>query len=255
MESSVDALSLVSDWKDPYGPPVVETHCGILVVRDDLLPAGSKIRFIDKLVQDMQQPELVSGGSNPVGWGPVSLAYACKRHGKTARCFWGKRKVLTPTQKKFVDLGGQITWTKAGMLSVTQAHAKKYCEECPESRTEIPFGLESETVLASIAKVARSLDFTPDVVWTVASSGVLSRGLQLAFPDSEFHIIETGHTLDHRQAGCAKKWKSPYKYNQKISKEDAPPFPSAPTCDAKAWPIIMKNANRDKCNLFWNVAP
>ena len=47
-----DYLHLVRDWYDPYDDPIVELHDNVHVVRDDVLPAGSKMRFIDKLIRD-----------------------------------------------------------------------------------------------------------------------------------------------------------------------------------------------------------
>ena len=45
-----DYLELVKNWKDPYPTPQLVEHDGILVVRDDLLNAGSKVRFVDYLI-------------------------------------------------------------------------------------------------------------------------------------------------------------------------------------------------------------
>ena len=103
-------------------------------------------------------------------------------------------------------------------------------------------------------KVAQSLDVMPEVIWTVGSSGTLNRGLQLAFPEAEVHVIQTGHKLDERQQGRAKLWVSPYKFDKPVKESEAPPFPSAPEYDAKAWKVIQENMNRSKLNLFWNVA-
>ena len=44
---SEELLELVKDWEDPWPDPVIQDYDGIKVVRDDLLTAGSKIRFID----------------------------------------------------------------------------------------------------------------------------------------------------------------------------------------------------------------
>ena len=41
------------------------------------------------------------------------------------------------------------------------------------------------------------------------------------------------------------------KFDKPIKKEEAPPFPSAPTYDAKAWPFIKQYAKPRA--LFWNV--
>ena len=249
-----DYLRLVEDWQDPYDKPVVENIEGIDVVRDDLLPAGSKQRFIDKLIKDTDCEEWVFGGSNKVGWGPISLAYVCKKYNKKVTCFWAKRKEPTWHQKKYIEFGGRIEWVNMGMLSVTLSRAEKYRKEKPEIRRTLPLGLEHDLVLASIIKVAQSLNVKPDCIWTVGSSGTLNRGLQIAFPNAECHLIQTGHKLTDRQIGRAKLYISKYKFDQAVKENEAPPFPSAPEYDAKAWKFIKEHADNNKKNLFWNVA-
>ena len=49
-ETDEDYLDLVKEWTDPYPNPEIIKHDGIHVVRDDLLNAGSKVRFIDYLI-------------------------------------------------------------------------------------------------------------------------------------------------------------------------------------------------------------
>ena len=77
-------LRLIGDWSDPNLPPVIEKHKGFLVVRDDLLEHGSKMRFIDFMVRTATENEFVFGGSNKVGWGAISIAAVCKRYNKNA---------------------------------------------------------------------------------------------------------------------------------------------------------------------------
>ena len=50
-ETDEDYLELVKDWTDPYPTPQLIEHEGVLVVRDDMLNAGSKVRFIDYLIE------------------------------------------------------------------------------------------------------------------------------------------------------------------------------------------------------------
>ena len=127
-------------------------------------------------------------------------------------------------------------------------------KEKPEIRRTLPLGLEHDLVLASIIKVAQSLNVNPDCIWTVGSSGTLNRGLQIAFPKAECHLIQTGHKLSDRQVGRAKLYVSKYKFDQAVKENEAPPFPSAPEYDAKAWKFIKEHADNNKKNLFWNVA-
>ena len=251
--SDNDYLDKVKNWEDPNPPPVIETHNNIIIVRDDLLEGGSKVRFADKLIKDTPFDEYVYGGSNKVGWGNISLAYLCKKYGKMAMSFYADRKTPTLHQQKYLDLGGKITWVKMGMLSVTKSHAKKYAQE-KSTRMNVPIGLEHDIVLGAIIKIARNIDVKPEVVWTVGSSGTLSRGLQLAWPDSEFHCIQTGHKMEQYEAGKAIIHPVNYRFDQPCKNEECPPFPSAKEYDAKVWKPMMENYDDSRVNLFWNVA-
>ena len=52
-------LDMVSDWEDPNPPLIIKEYDGIKVVRDDLLNYGSKIRFVDKYIRDIEAKEIV----------------------------------------------------------------------------------------------------------------------------------------------------------------------------------------------------
>ena len=74
--------SPIDNWKDPFPPPVVEKYADIIVVRDDLLEGGSKVRFLDYLIKTTDCEEWVFGGANKIGWGPISLSYLCRKYNK-----------------------------------------------------------------------------------------------------------------------------------------------------------------------------
>jgi hypothetical protein len=245
-------LEMVQGWVDPYPAPVVEKIENLYVVRDDLLEAGSKMRFIDCLIRNDDGEEWVFGGANKVGWGPISLTAVCNRYGKKATFFMAKRKEPTWHQQKVLELGGTIHWVENGMLNVTKSRARKYQEEKPDTRRVLPLGLEHPTVIASIVKVAQSLNVQPSEIWTVASSGTLNRGLQLAFPDVDCYAIQVGHKMTDYEKGRAKVLISPYKYDRAVKPEDAPPYPSEPFYDAKVWSFVRDMAKKDA--LVWNVA-
>ncbi len=261
--SADDLLKLIGDWQDPNSAPVIELHNDIHVVRDDLLNYGSKIRFVDYFIghalENKQVNEWVFGSCPATGYAQISLPVVCKRYGKKAVLFMAERSMdkLHPYQQRGIELGTEYHWVKMGMLNVTQAHAKRYTAEDPVHRRVLPLGLEHPTVLASIIKVARSLPVKPKEVWSVGSSGTMSRGLQLAFPDAEVHVVQVGHTMKEREIGRAIHHVSPYKFDKPVKKEDEPPFPSAPTYDAKGWKPMMdwyKTHKKKGDVLFWNVA-
>jgi cysteine synthase len=204
------------------------------------------------MVKNSKEKEFVFGASNKVGWGAISLSAVCARYGKKAVFFMAHRKEPTEHQQAVIDLGGKIEWVQSGMLNVTQARAREYAQEKPNERRLLPIGLEDDTVIASIIKVARALPIKTKEIWTVASSGTLSRGLQLAFPDAKVFAVQTGHSLSKEQQGRATLIKSPYAYDKPVKPEDAPPYPSEPYYDAKLWQVVVKKASKGA--LIWNVA-
>lgn len=248
--SAEDALASIGDWTDPNPTPVVECHAGVHVVRDDLLPAGAKSRFLDVLLQNSEVDEWVYGSSPRVGYGQISLAYVASRHHKRSTVFVAKAKSLHPNSLRAQEYGARIVEVPTGFLTVCGARAREYVNAHPRTRL-VPFGLADDTVYGCIIRVARSLPLDPDEVWTVAGSGTLNRGLQLAFPRAKCVMVSVGHVLSGEEIGRACVYRTPLKFSQ--SAKVLPPFPSVPQYDAKAWEYILKFADTSKTVLFWNV--
>lgn len=242
-------LSMIGDWKDSLPEPVIEEYEGIKVVRDDLLGGGSKIRFADYLIQS--QPEIeewVYGSSPATGYAQISLSYLCRKYGKKSVIFMAERAwdKLHDYQIEALKAGADMKWVPNGMLSVTEKRARDYVEQDPKVRKLLPIGFHHDTVIASIVRVALSIDVRPNEVWTVGSSGTLTRGLQLAWPDADFHCVTVGHKGNY---GRAKIYECNIPFNKPA--KVIPPFPSAITYDAKAWEYIKQHASPGA--LFCNV--
>ena len=248
-ETAEDYLSLIGDWQDTLPDPVIEEHEKIQVVRDDLLGGGSKMRFADYLIKSNEEiEEWVYGSSPATGYAQISLAALCRRYGKKAVVFMADRAwdKLHDYQIKAISEGADMRFVPNGMLSVTEKRARDYVEQDPSVRRLLPIGFDHDTVIASIIRVALSIDVRPNEVWTVGSSGTLTRGLQLAWPDANFHCVTVGHKGDY---GRAKLYKCKIPFNKPA--KVIPPFPSAITYDAKAWQFIKEHASEGA--LFWNV--
>ena len=251
-------LTLIENWQDPNSKPVLKNHEGFIVVRDDLLNAGSKVRGIDYLIGHnpfhKYIKEWVFGSCPATGYAQISLPTVCSKYNKKTVLFMAERKRenLHEYQLRGLTLKADYRWVPNGMLNVTQKRAKDYVNENPDERELLPIGLEHPTVIASFIKVARDLPIQPKEVWSVGSSGTLNRSLQLAWPDAEVHVVSVGHTMSQREIGRAIYHRSELKFDRPVKSEDAPSFPSAPTYDAKAWKFIRELASPGA--LFWNVA-
>ena len=239
----------LGDWADPNPDPIIEKHNGFLIVRDDLLSGGSKVRFADYLISsNLEVQEWVYGSSPATGYAQISLSYLCRKYGKKSVIFMADRAVEKrhPYQLQAIDEGAIMHWIPNGMLSVTEKRARDYVSNSPTSRRLLPIGFDHPSVLASVIRVAQSMDVKPREVWTVGSSGTLTRGLQRAWPDASFHCITVGHAGDY---GRAKTYKCKLPFNK--ATKILPPFPSAPTYDAKTWEFMKEHASPGA--LFWNV--
>jgi len=250
-------LQIVKDWIDPNPEPVLKMHEDYIVLRDDLLGAGTKVRGVDYLIGHMPEfketKEWVFGSCPATGYAQISLPVVCGKYDKKAVLFMAERKRenLHGYQIKGLSLGADYRWVPNGMLNVTQKRAKDYVAENPTERAVLPLGLEHPSVIGSFIKVARALPIEPKEVWTVGSSGTLNRSLQLAWPDAEIHVVSVGHNMKEREVGRAIYHRSELKFDKPVKPEDAPPFPSAPTYEAKAWKFIREHASSGA--LFWNV--
>lgn len=237
-----------------YPKPILDEIDGITIVRDDLLEGGSKVRFLDNFIKNMNESEIVFGGGSANGYSQISLAHVCKKHNKKCVLFMAKRAKPTINQQKSIDAGADMRWVPNGMLTVTKCRAREYAEES-DDRYNLPFNYDSVSeVKKEMLKIMRGVGkrVTPTEIWSVGASGTTSRALQEAFPDIPINVVQIGHVLSNEEIGRAKLYVSKLKYTQTPKEEDMPPFNSNSTYDSKAWVFIKQYAKKGA--LFWNVA-
>jgi hypothetical protein len=239
-------LDLAKDWEDPNPPPVIKMHDGVRVVRDDLL-VGSKIRGGDLLVSQVKQKTLVYVQPR-TGLAGVSLLEVAKRHDKKVKLFMPSSKQISHHQACCIERGADYEFHRIAAMPNLNAIAKKWADE-QEDAFFIPLGLKHELVTAGFVKVASQIP-EPEEVWTVISTGVLHRALQIAWPNAKFHCVAVSRNMKSGEIGHDDIISHPLPFTTAI-KEDLPPFPSVNTYDGKAWKYIPKNTGRDI--LFWNV--
>ena len=179
--------------------PIIKEHDGIKVVRDDLLDGGTKRRAFNVFIESFPNVKEWVYASPREGYAQLSLAYACHDLGKKATVTIPKGKHNWLTTES-IRLGCNIIEVPMGYLTNIQYQAKKYVEE--NEAQLIPFGGDHPIIIEAMKNVALSLDIEPPKeVWTVMSSGVLSRGLQLAWPDAKVYGVRIGHNTTERERG------------------------------------------------------
>lgn len=250
--------------------PTVTQHQDVWVVRDDLLPGGTKSRFLYQLFNTHNE---VVYPSCTWGSAQVALAYCAKLMGKKVTLFVPKRQDLHPRTLNAIALGGgnpkgfkpgkrgqlvmdsphiKVVQVPMGFLNVLEANARRYCQANPQAHY-VAVGAKSELAQAEIAKVAAKVEkhHGPfDEVWCVAGSGVLANGLQQGFihPKTRFYAVQVGMPI--KNPGKAKIYQHPKKMDKPLKLET--PFPTCPHYDMKAWQVCQEQKGPGKI-LFWNV--
>ena len=225
--------------------PIVREHDGIMVVRDDLFPGGTKARYLRHLFAGAGE---VVYASPAEGGAQTALAHCAADLGKRATIFVAKRAQPHPRALMAKRLGAKVLQVTPGYLTVVQARARAYCEAT--GAMLVPFGVDMPEAIEAIAEAARQIDIKPAEVWCASGSGVLARGLAMAWPRARRHVVQVGRTLSPTDVAGAAIHKAPYKFEQAC--RIPAPFPADPHYDLKAWVECKARRGAGPC-LFWNV--
>ncbi|HZT26511.1 MAG TPA: pyridoxal-phosphate dependent enzyme [Pseudolabrys sp.] len=227
-------------------PPVVREYDGILVVRDDLYPGGTKARFLPILFENADEVVYASAAE---GGAQTALATVASQLGKRATIFVAKRAEPHPRALMAKRLGAKIMQVSPGYLSTVQARAREYSLQVGAKLA--PFGVDMPEAIETIAATARSIDIEPDEIWCASGSGVLARALATAWPDARRHVLQVGRKLEPDEVAGATIHVCPLAFGREAKSK--PPFPSDPHYDAKAWEQCAARKGPGRV-LFWNVA-
>jgi len=244
-------LDLAGDWQDPFEDPEIIEHDGFKVVREDLMGFGSKCRFGDILVQKAPSDTLVYVQPR-YGFAGISLAYLAKKYNKKLVLFSPSQKEISDHQAICIERGADMRFRRIAAMPNLNKIAADWAAD--NNAFFIPLGLRHELVTAAAVKVAYDLAEKhgyPEEVWSAMSTGVLSRSLQIAWPDAAFNGVAVARNIKAGERGRATMWSHPKPFNQDVDKDFVPPFPSALNYDAKAWEFMKRHGNPGA--WFWNV--
>ena len=243
-------LYLAYDWEDPNPVPRITVHDGIRVVRDDDL-VGSKVRGGDCLISSLPDHiDTIVYVQPRTGLACVSLLDVAKRHGKKVRLFMPSSKRISMHQACCIERGCEYEFHRIAAMPNLNLIAKKWADAHPNAFF-VPLGLKHELVTAGIVKVAYENIEEPDEVYTATSTGVLTRALQIAWPNAKFTSVCVSRNMKAGELGVAEPISEPLAFTASEKKENLPPFPNIDTYDGKVWKYIPKNSDKDI--LFWNV--
>lgn len=227
---------------------IIQEHNGVDVLRDDLLDGGSKSRFLPFLIYDYDH--IVFGGPF-CGGAPYALSVLGKHSKKQITLFYAKRKKHHHRQIAALQNGSKIIEVPMGFMTNVQKKARDYAAD--HNALFLPLGFdvpEAEEPFVSFMKKLKTKYY--DQIWCCSGSGMLTRCLSKAFPDSEIHSVIVGLKSRNTKQNYGDNVIT-YDYHlpfQKQTKYEAP-FKSCGNYDRKAWEICMKESKGKV--LFWNV--
>ena len=242
-------LDLAQFWTDPNPAPRIVEHEGIRVVRDDDL-VGSKVRGGDCLISSLPRHiDTIVYVQPRTGLAGVSILDVAKRHNKSVRLFMPSSKKISHHQACCIEQGAEVSFHRIAAMPNLNKIAKEWADK-KENAFFVPLGLKHRMVTAGIVKVASQIK-EPEQVWVATSTGVLTRGLQIAWPNAEFVSVAVSRNMKAGELGRARVISAPEPFTKGCKPEDLPPFPCIDTYDGKVWRYIPKNTGKDI--LFWNV--
>lgn len=227
---------------------IIEKHLEFNVLRDDLLPGGTK---------SVLMPSIIGSNSEYVYASPVyggfqiALAAYCKQVNKKATIFCAKRKKRHLNTIKIIELGANVIEIEHGYLSVIEKRAREYCEKTGAEK--LIFGANTERnkklLTQRVIEVINHLENEPEEIWCAIGSGTLVEAILQGTKTAKIYGVQVGkeYKEEHPRLTVLK-----YDKGFEIESNFKSPFPSMPNYDLKAFEYCTKYKKADNV-LFWNV--
>lgn len=246
----------------------MEDGRNIFVMRDDLLPGGSKQRAVIPLLKELKARGVrkVTYGSPFAGFAQVALAQGCQEVGLDCRIFaefdpTQSGMHLHPYSKIAESFGADVCMVED--LSEAEDRASLATKKGYE---KIPLGFQCEAfqrhfksaVEEVMREIRQRLGTSPERIWLPVGSSTLARTFLKVVDNKTQLLCVDVHVLpesDSRLTGlkefpqvtcfsAAQEFKEKCRHN--------PPLPSNLHYDAKLWKFI--SAQGKDGDLWWNVA-
>lgn len=232
--------------------PVVTFHDGLAVLRDDLLPGGTKRRFLTPILRSIPEPAVAYAGPSE-GYAQLALGHTAKETGHEVHYFVAARTTDHPLVTQGRSLGVQYHQIKPGYLTVLEKRARDWVAESPTERVLLPLGFHSPQFHAyaveAIRDAAKALPPTITAVWVAWGSGLLATAIRDAIPHVHVHAVVVGRAPKTDPGPRITLYQHPDPFSRKA--RVPPPYPSAANYDAKVW--VYARTLGGPAHLIWNV--
>ena len=248
-------LDLTKDFKSSFGDFNVKQVNGFNVIDEsESCEVGYKARsgefFIQYLVR--QGVKKIVYVQPRRGFAGISLSWLCKKYGLDLILVMPSSKEVSDHQALCIELGAKPLFARIAAMPNANSLAKKYAEKV--GAYYVPLGLNHPYVVAG--GVRCMYDYfkdkeKPKTMWSVISTGVLSRTMQIALPDTEFNAVAVARNIQQGELGRANFYSYHKPFN---SKSDLIPdaFDCEDSYDSKGWDYMVKHGKQG--DWFFSVA-
>tara|TARA_R110000744_G_scaffold33416_4_gene78446 strand:+ start:8332 stop:9228 length:897 start_codon:yes stop_codon:yes gene_type:complete len=245
-------LNLTKDFVSKLPELQVKEHDGVKVVREDLsLRGGTKTRAAEFFFSQIKEDVVVYVAPR-VGLAPTAIMELANLYNKEVVLFMPSSKEISDHQAHVINEGPkEVFFERIAAMPNLNKIAREYAKE--KGYKFLPFGLDHPYVIAGFVRICEELCkkySQPEEMWTVVSTGVLTRGLQIGLPNAEMKGVCVARNMKSGELGRTEIISEPLAFTQ--NEKILPPFNTVKSYDAKAWKYIPKNTGRNV--WFWNVA-
>jgi hypothetical protein len=247
-------LKLTKDFKSLLPDVVIKEHEGVSVVREDLvLKGGSKSRAGEFLVSQTKKNTLVYVVPR-VGHAGVAIMELAKLYNKDVIFFMPACKEISDHQAHIINMGPKdVVFERIAAMPNLNILAMKYAKQ--NGYEFLPFGLNHPYTIAGFVRICENILKNydePEELWTVVSTGVLTRGLQIGFTSTKMKGICVARNMKKGELGRTEIISEPLPFLKDEKKSNLPEFNTVPCYDGKGWKYVPKNTGKNI--WFWNVA-
>lgn len=245
-------LGLTKNFESRLPEIQITKHEGVKVIREDkVLVGGTKTRIGEFLFSQITNQVVVYVVPR-FGLAGAAIMELCKLYDKEAIFFMPACKEISDHQAYVIDQKPkEVHFKRIAAMPNLNRIAEKYANL--HGYEFIPFGLNHYMVIAGAIRVCEDLlkkYKEPDQLWTAVSTGVLTRGLQIGFENTDMRGVAVARNMKAGELGRTNIISEPLSFHAK--EKELPPFNTVDNYDAKVWKYIPKNTNKNI--WFWNVA-
>ncbi|MDB5477688.1 MAG: hypothetical protein JWM96_183 [Alphaproteobacteria bacterium] len=223
--------------------PIVERHGKFHVVRDDMIPGGTKQIPLRHWLPELDAAHFVYAASI-FGKGGAALAYACAELGFKATLFIARTDKNVPWVTEVQKIGATIIWTD--FMTVDRIEELAWDHAMETGATYLPLGFATAAFAQHLGNYARKLPFEPAEIWCPVVSGTMAGALEEAFPNAAIKGVAV--VKHHNYQGKGQVYNALEKFVRGAA--IPPPFPSWTYSDAKIWRFAQKFGAEDA--VIWN---